>query len=199
MGELLVTVCVVFLQEGVASHDENMQYVNLAVSASAQKQRDLCYSKLTQNPGDTCAIKRDSRGQIMKSSTLVRDSVPFIVPFGPHLIPVHCQQEYSPKIKGTTTKDLEASSDVAPRTKLTSAVRLHQGKYERSPDLTQCRPRDCAEGTSENSSEDYEEPIYTTITTNDLLDCLVHPDVIARVTKLLLERHTGSHRTTTPS
>ena len=29
------------------------------------------------------------------------------------------------------------------------------------------------------------------ITTNDLLDCLVHPDVISRVTELLLEKRSG--------
>lgn len=32
------------------------------------------------------------------------------------------------------------------------------------------------------------------VTTNDLLDCLVHPDVIARVTELLLERHARKSR-----
>lgn len=183
-----ITVCVMFLQEGVASHNENMQYLNLAVSASVQRERGLCHSKLTRDPGDTCPVKRDSRGQIRKNSNLVRDSVPFRVPFGPHLIPVHCQQEHSPEMRAVTTKDLEVSSDGAPGTELSSAVRLHLGKYDCSPGLTQCRPRDCADGTPE-------KPAHTTITTNDLLDCLVHPDIIARVTKLLLERHTGSHPT----
>ncbi|XP_070771064.1 HSPB1-associated protein 1 homolog [Enoplosus armatus] len=189
-------------EEGVASHNENMQNVNLAVRASG-----LCHSKLTQDLWDTRPVKRDSRGQIRKNSDLVRDSVPFSVPFGPHLIPVRCQQEYSSETRGMTTKDLEVkssrncnvqspddcttSSDAAQRTGLV------QGKRECSPGLTQCRPCDGADGTSGNSSEDYEEPVHTTITTNDLLDCLVHPDIIARVTKLLLERHTG--RTTTPS
>lgn len=205
-GDLSVTVCVVFLQEGVASHNDNMQYVNLAVRASAQGQRG-------QDPRDTRPVKRDSGGQIRKNSDLVRDSVPLSVPFGPHLIPVRCQQERSPETRGVTTKDLEVKSsrncdvkshcsvgsDAAPRTELACAARLHQGKYERGLDLTQCRPPDCANTTSDNSSEDYEEPIHTTITTNDLLDCLVHPDIIARITKLLLERHTGSHRTTTSS
>ncbi|XP_051260279.1 HSPB1-associated protein 1 homolog [Dicentrarchus labrax] len=177
-------------EEGVASHNENMQYVNLAVGAFAQRQRGLCHGKLTQDPRDTHPVKRDSRGQIRKNSDLVTDSVPFSVPFGPHLTPVRCQQDYSPGTRGTTTKDPEASSDTAPKTKLASAVRVHQGKYECIHGLTQCKPCDCADGTSENSSVDYEEPVHTVITTNDLLDCLVHPDIIACVTKLLLERHT---------
>lgn len=196
LAGLSVTVRVMFLQEGVTSHNENMQYVNLAMQAF---QKGLCHSELTQNLRDTRAVKRDSRGQIRKDGDVVRDSVPFSVPFGPHLTPVRCQQEYSPETQRMTTKDLEVGSDTAPRTKLACAVRVHRGKYEGSPGLTQSRPCDCADGTSEHSSEDYEEPVHRTITTNDLLDCLVHPDIIARVTKLLLERHTGNHRTATPS
>lgn len=185
-----------FLQEGVASHGENMQYVNLAVRACVQRRRGLCHRDLNQDMRDTRPVKRDSRGQIRKSNDSVRDSVPFSIPFGPHLTPVLCQQESSPE---TSTKDLEFSSDAAQRTKLTSAVRLHRGEYECSFDLTQCRPCDRADERSGNSSEDYEDPAHTPITTNDLLDCLVHPDVIACVTKLLLERHTGNHRTSAPS
>lgn len=136
---------------------------------------------------DARAVKRDSRGQIRKSSDSVRDSVPFSVPFGPHLIPVKSQLEDSPKT--LTTTDLKVSSEKPQRTKVASAVRLDQEKSECSPSLPQCRPGDCADVMSENSEDD-EESIHTTITTNDLLDCLVHPDVIARVTELLLERHT---------
>lgn len=187
-GELSVTVCVMFLQEGVPSHNENMQYVNLAMQAF---QKGLCHSELIQDPRDANPVKRDSRGQIRKnSSDLVRGSVPFSVPFGPHLTPVRCQQEYSPETRSVTTKDLEVSSDTERRTNLACAV--HQGKYKCSPALTQSRPCDCADGTPENSSEDCMEPEHRAITTNDLLDCLVHPDVIARVTRLLLERHRKS-------
>lgn len=173
-----------------------MQYVNLAVRACVQRQRDLCHRDLDQDTRDNRPVKRDSRGQIRKSDDSVRDSVAFTVPFGAHLTPVLCRQESSPE---TSAKDLEFSSEAAQRTKLTSAARLHRGEHERSPDLTQCRPCDCADERSGNSSEDYEDPAHTPITTNDLLDCLVHPDVIACVTKLLLERHTGNLRTSAPS
>ncbi|XP_070832397.1 HSPB1-associated protein 1 homolog [Chaetodon trifascialis] len=180
-------------EEGVPSHHENMQCVNLAVRASARRQRALCHSRLTQDQRDTRPVKRDSRGQIRTSSDLVGGSVPFSVPFGPHLTAVRCQQEDSPETRGVMTEGPEVSSDAAPRTELASAARLHRGRYECSP------PCDCADGMSEDCKEGYEEPVHTRITTNDLLDCLVHPDVIAHVTKLLVERHTGSHRATTPS
>ncbi|KAG8000928.1 HSPB1-associated protein 1-like protein, partial [Nibea albiflora] len=96
-------------EEGVSSHNENMQYLNLALRASAQSQRSLCHSKLTSYPRDPRPVKRDSRGQIRKNS----DSVPFSVPFGPHLTPAQSQQEHSPATRGVTTNDPEVSSDTA--------------------------------------------------------------------------------------
>ncbi|XP_022596826.1 HSPB1-associated protein 1 [Seriola dumerili] len=202
-------------EEGVASHNENMQYVNLAVRACAQRQKALCHGKLTRDPRDTRPAKRDSSGQIRKKRDSTGDCVPFSVPFGPHLISVRCQQEDSPEAREVTPKDLRfkssrngacasqedctVSSEAAGRSEAAPAVRLQQERRERSPDLTQCRARDCADETPENSSEDCEVSRHAIITTNDLLDCLVHPDIIARVTELLLERHAGSHRTTAPS
>ncbi|XP_020506908.2 HSPB1-associated protein 1 homolog [Labrus bergylta] len=191
-------------EEGVGSHDENMQYLNLAVRSSAQQQRSLCHRKHTQNERDACPVKRDSRGEIRKHCDMRGESVPFRVPFGPHLIPVHCQQEDPPKTRGLTTKDVRPSRDcevksledctarsnALQRTELASAV---------NPSVTQCRQCESADTKSQNNSEDYEEPTDTTITTNGLLECLVHPDVIALVTGLLLERHTGSSRTSAPS
>lgn len=149
-------------EEGVGSHTENMQYVNLALRASAQKQRRLHSSKHTQDLRD--AVKRDSRGQIRTHWDKAGKSEPYMVPFGPNLIPVHCQTE---NLAGTEGLDM---------------------KPPRKTELT----------SSQNPSEEYEGPTDATVTTNDLLDCLLHPDVIALVTKLLLERHAGSHRTDSP-
>lgn len=201
-------------EEGVASHKENMQYVNLALRACAQRQKDLCHSKLNQELRASGPVKRDSRGQVKKNDDSMKDSAPFNIPFGPHLIPVCCQQEDLPEKRGVTPKDLEVkssrssagksaehcsvSSGAALRTEPTSAVRLHQGKHECSPGLTQSRTSDCTDEMSENSLEDYEESRHVIISTNDLLDCLVHPDIISHVTELLLERHTEGHRTSAP-
>ncbi|XP_008300098.1 HSPB1-associated protein 1 homolog [Stegastes partitus] len=174
-------------EEGKAPHDENMQHVNLAVRACARRQ-------LTWDTRDTCPVKRDSNGQIKKNRDRVRNSAPFSVPFGPHLIPVCCQQE---ELR-TTPKDPDVSSHTASRGTSASSVKPHEGKHECSSGLSQSRPCDGAEWTSEHSSEDCKEVKHTTITTNDLLDCLVHPDIITRVTELLLERHMGSDRNTVP-
>lgn len=171
-----------FLQERVTSHNENMQYVNLSVKAC---QKSLHRSDQTQDRKCTCTVKRDCRGQVKKSSDSIGDSFPVSVPFGPHLIPVRCQQVFSPETRNTTTNNPEVSADATQRTKPACAVRAHQ---DGSLCLTQSGPCDPADGTSEK------EPRTRTITTNDLLDCLVHPDVITRVTELLLERQTGSSR-----
>ncbi|XP_034550656.1 HSPB1-associated protein 1 homolog [Notolabrus celidotus] len=180
-------------EEGVGTHTENMQFVNLALRASAQTQRTLRLSKHNPDSRDTCPVKRDSRGQIRTHCDGEGEPEPFRVPFGPHLIPVHCQQEHSPETRGVNfepprncdVKSQEGgvtdSSKELQKTELTSAD---------SSDTTESRQCDGA---------DVKTPADTVLTTNDLLDCLVHPDVIAVVTKLLLDRHTGSYRTATSS
>ncbi|KAG7502281.1 hypothetical protein JOB18_017412 [Solea senegalensis] len=195
-------------EEGVTSHNENMQYLNLAIRACAQRQTDLHCSTLTLDPRDSRPAKRDSGGQIRKPCVWKRDPAPFTIPFGPHLISVCCQRRDSTETRDMTPKDLEVKpsrkwagepQEDEQRTEPASAVRLHRGKDECSSGLTQCVACDRADGMSENSSEDCEESRDSIITTNDLLDCLVHPDVIATVTGLLLARHTRSHRTTAAS
>ncbi|XP_054471379.1 HSPB1-associated protein 1 homolog [Anoplopoma fimbria] len=161
-------------EEGVASRQENMQCLNLAVRACAQR-----HNKLTRDQRDARPVKRDSGGGI-------RGSAPFRVPFGPHLIPVRCQTDAvspettsDPVLHSSRDREVESQEDQA-------APTTEQEEEEHSDGLTGCGSRGCAA-----------EPEHTAITTNDLLDCLLHPDVIARVTQLLLERQTGSHRRTT--
>jgi len=182
-----------FVQEGNASHDENMQYLNLAVVACAQRKRGL---------GDARPIKRDSSGQVKMNEVRVGNPAPVGVPFGPHLIPVCCQQDeprrMTPKdIHSSRNSDVTSqeactvSSEEALGAKCAAATRLQQGIHACGAGLTQVRTCDCADGTPEHSSEDNKASTHAVITTNDLLDCLLHPDVISRVTELLLERHTG--------
>ncbi|KAF3843612.1 hypothetical protein F7725_002461 [Dissostichus mawsoni] len=174
-------------EEGVASHDENMQCVNLAVKACAQRQRSSCHRNLTRDPGDSRTLKRDSTGQVRKNSNLFTDSAPFSIPFGPHLIPVCCQQE--------TKKDLEVKPSTNCNVKSQEAYTVSSDAAQR----TSAYSADGAVLTSKISGEDCEEPMHSTISTNDLLECLLHPDIITRVTELLLERHTGSRRAMAPS
>ncbi|XP_072253666.1 HSPB1-associated protein 1 homolog [Leuresthes tenuis] len=176
-------------EEGNASHEENMQYLNLAVVACARRKRGL---------GDARPLKRDSSGQVKMNKVRVGNPAPVGVPFGPHLIPVCCQKD---EPRRTTPKEIHSSrnSDVTSQEACTvsseealgAATRLQQGIHACGAGSARVRTCDCAAGTPEHSSEDGKASTHAVITTNDLLDCLLHPEVISRVTELLLERHTG--------
>lgn len=196
-------MCVLFLQEGVTSHNENMQYLNLAIRACAQKQMQLCPSKVTPDPRDHRAAKRDYSGDTRKRRDSVRDSAAFSLPFGPHLISVCSQQESATATRQMSPEGAEGRSPgqrTTQRSESSSTVsRLQCGQHECWSGLGRCGACCLPERMSEESSEDTEEPRGLVITTNDLLDCLLHPDIITRVTELLLTRHTGDHRDTAAS
>lgn len=198
-------------EEGVTSHSENLQYVNLAVRACAEKQR--CPGKKTRDVRRPHPVKRDSSGQV-KTNT-AEESASFIVPFGPHLILVHCEKNPT-EARGMNPKDVEVTSkncavkcpqdhmirpskDCPVSSDATRSDPVSPVTLQCSPGSDQCKTCGFGDGRSEPTSEEdeLEDSGFKPITTNDLLDCLVHPDVIARVTELLLKRHTGSDRNTT--
>ncbi|KAM6934068.1 HSPB1-associated protein 1 homolog [Xenentodon cancila] len=167
-------------EDETATHDENMHYLNLAVMTCTQR---MSNSKLTPDLRDSHPVKRDSCGQPRENSG---NSEPITVPFGPHLIPVRCEEEKQIRMNSkdveiqsclTSQEGCAVGSEAAPGTKYASATRLG-------------RPCDGTDGSSKHSSQDSKEATLK-ITTNDLLECLVHPDIISRVTELLLERHQG--------
>uniref|UniRef100_A0A1A8F8V2 Hspb associated protein 1 n=1 Tax=Nothobranchius korthausae TaxID=1143690 RepID=A0A1A8F8V2_9TELE len=178
-------------EEGVPSHRENMQYLNLAVRACAQRTR-----RLSPDLTDARPTKRDSRGQVKKHGDRADASEVFEVPLGPHLIPVSCQHD---EWKKTVPEDSEIntsqedSAGGSEGSVGTNPTRSSQGKQSCGAGLP---PRGCAEqehDAPEDCAEENRSFSHTSITTNDLLDCLVHPDVISHITELLLERHIGGH------
>ncbi|KAI1885243.1 hypothetical protein AGOR_G00218160 [Albula goreensis] len=167
-------------EEKVTSHDENLQYLNLAVQACVEKQRRLPNKPLPPaNPGRAQLGKRDSEGQSKCTAGLAGDSQhPTITnPFGPHLVPVpliseQLQQSKEPRLKSCSSTDSIREPS-------------HRCSQEReySPGTGGAKREDM--GGEECSSSPQNVPIST----NDLLECLVHPEVIAMVTKLLMSRH----------
>ncbi|MED6269409.1 hypothetical protein CHARACLAT_032845 [Characodon lateralis] len=160
-----------------------MQYVNLAVMTFAQRKRGLFHRTSSPDLRDTQPVKRDSYGQIKHRGD------GFKVPFGQHLIPVKCQEE-EPK------KTVPADSCNAAVSSQEDCSGSAKGKHTCGAHLTRCSSCDCVtldHGTSEQCSKNNQGLGPSLITTNDLLDCLVHPDIISRVTELLLERHRGRH------
>lgn len=146
-----------------------MQYLNLALQAVHPGRGDS-----TADLSDNRPVRHDCTGQTRKRTHGACVPDPFSIPFGPNLAPVQ--------------QDLEISPEAAPEHR---PARTQTQKIQPSPPLTQSRLCARVGGGLDNSAEDCREAAHREVTTNDLLDCLAHPDIIARVTKLLLERHAG--------
>ena len=210
----IITTSVILSQEDrVASHDENMRYVNLAVQALMERERRGQRSEF--HFGGRGPVKRDSSGVEKKNIGSSGDTASSCaVPFGPNLIPVPRDHVDSHKGRGTTTAlklcatesqpgqpsaDCTVGPDGAETSKPAPAGRLQRETQE-------CRARGCESRTPERRAAEQAEDgdaVYSThspqfsIATNDLIDCLVHPDVIARVTELLLDKQRQGHSITT--
>ncbi|XP_056145065.1 HSPB1-associated protein 1 homolog [Lampris incognitus] len=212
-------------EDRVASHNENMQYVNLAMQACMERRRCSSSSEQTHCLRGAHPVKRDSFGQAKKSSGLGRERASFIVPFGPHLIPVHYEPNDSQESRKMAPKDLDIepicavtseagfvvrpatdcsiSQDAPQNSRESSVHRLQHGPLAYAPSSysDQCVAFVSGSEIAKNIAKGNETEVtdHTPITTNDLLDCLVHPDVISHITQLLLERQRAGHMTTTGS
>ncbi|XP_017276638.1 HSPB1-associated protein 1 homolog [Kryptolebias marmoratus] len=183
-------------EEDKASHSENLQYLNLAVSACAPRKRSLSPDKLTSDLKDAHAAKRGSSEQAKTNRDGAETSAALSAPFGPRLLPVRCQQD-EPKKADPKDDETNTSRNRAVASQEDCAVCSGGAAGTKSASL-QLGKRACdraaqEHGTSEDCAENNKGPGLPPITTNDLLDCLVHPDIISRVTELLLERHRGDH------
>ncbi|XP_041724531.1 HSPB1-associated protein 1 homolog [Coregonus clupeaformis] len=222
---------------GLVGHDENMQYLNLAVGACMEKRGTTSHrDQQTQDTPACPGAKRDSRGQAKNTSSSSRpaegsssssssSSTPSTVPFGPHLIPVTWNQITKQETTEQNPKDQDGPSpsrdcDIIRPSSVTQSTPLkpvsgsraqHQHGGEgisssRSASDPQvlpqpgCRDRGRPSPWDRDQGEGDRAHCLVSITTNDLLQCLVHPEVIARVTELLMERqsqvrHSHSHNT----
>ncbi|KAI5107050.1 HSPB1-associated protein 1 homolog isoform X2 [Silurus meridionalis] len=153
---------------GISTHDENMQYLNLAVEAYM--------SKRNSQPGSS-TLKRDARGHLKTSVT--EPATSFSLPFGPHLIPVTCLADVSQKTMETSPKEVLISKD---------HTLLHTPKGT-TPLRTDTHKTEEAISVSEEKEEDGNgSALCGRISTNNVLDCLLHPEVIALLTKLMIDR-----------
>ncbi|XP_077072386.1 HSPB1-associated protein 1 homolog [Siphateles boraxobius] len=154
-------------EDRVSSHDENMQYLNLAVKACMDKRTDDTegWSLLADQPRAE-AGKRDSSGLLKAPAST------FVVPFGPHLIPVILAQ----KLQCNCPKDTASFKCNDP------------SQPERRCD------NDFCQRSGQHAHQEVESPGSSQgaaglhLSTNDMLEFLVHPDVIAQVTRLIMCR-----------
>ncbi|XP_035264763.1 HSPB1-associated protein 1 homolog [Anguilla anguilla] len=160
----------------VTSHDENLQYLNLAMRACAEKQGGTPHESPPPPPppatANARAGKRDAKGQ-PKRGTGPHPALS--APFGPHLVPVPPSAQRFEE-RGDPHPESCPSTDSAPE-----PPRSCDRKAADSP----------RGGGSQEAGPRGGE--HRPISTNDLLECLVHPEVVAMVTKLLLSRQ-STHR-----
>ncbi|XP_070980031.1 HSPB1-associated protein 1 homolog isoform X1 [Oncorhynchus clarkii lewisi] len=216
-------------EEGLVGHDENMQYLNLAVGACMEKRGITSHrDQQTQDTPACPRAKRDSRGQAKNTNSssppaecLSSSSTPSTMPFGPHLIPVAWNQitnqetpEQNPKNQDRPSPsrdcDIIRSSSITQNTPPrpvsgSRAQHQHGGQGmsssgSASDPLVLPRPG-CRDGGrpppgDRDQGKGDRAHCSVSITTNDLLQCLVHPEVIARVSELLMERVQSGTATT---
>ena len=153
------------LQDEVATHEENMQCLDLAVQACTQ-----------QPPVRTKALKRDPAGRAADPAV---EPTPLTAAFGPHLILV-------PRVPHDDAAICAAETPTK------------QAKLS-GPSADRPAGPDGFEGDTAEPDQTQGAEHAVPITTNDLLDCLVHPDVISRVTELLLEKRGRRSHGVTPT
>ncbi|XP_060785691.1 HSPB1-associated protein 1 homolog isoform X3 [Neoarius graeffei] len=165
-------------EDGIATHDENMQYLNLAVKAYMNKRglHTEDQARCAEQPSPS-ALKRDSGGHL--KAHVIEPVTSFSLPYGPHLIPVTCHADTSQKSTVTNLKETFISKDDA----------LFYTQKRAKPLHTDIHGKEEAISIPEQEDDDGNAGATCgRISTNDVLDCLLHPDVIALVTKLMIGR-----------
>ncbi|XP_043919491.1 HSPB1-associated protein 1-like [Protopterus annectens] len=177
------------------THDVNLHYLNLAVQACLHKHKGDCSErtlrsdvsnelsflstakKIKFNEDKTSS---DTNAQDDDCNVKEHESRKFRIPFGDNLTPV------LPRSQRNSLEECETAAHNFKDIPLTQS--LPSQCYSKSI----CHEEHSASVESNEIPCDAPVPSTSTspleISTNDLLDCLVHPDVIALVTQLLLKK-----------
>ncbi|XP_067843184.1 HSPB1-associated protein 1 homolog [Heptranchias perlo] len=167
----------------VTSHETNLHYVNLAVQACLDKPKIYPASstksgnhpvrgwsafskkrKCDSGEGAGQSAATDAVRSPVKEKSVLTPSISF----GPNLIPV-CRE-----------------ADAAVEDSVSSVSEDHNNSLTNNLEVNNYRERmDCHSKPAGTGIH------RTTISTDDLLNCLVHPDVIRLMTEILLDRHSS--------
>ncbi|XP_043360873.1 HSPB1-associated protein 1 isoform X3 [Dermochelys coriacea] len=176
------------------SHEINLQYLNGALSAYLEYQKVTVSEDRDPSTHDTEKVSSHKRRKIEINTkpedckswtheagfTVVKAKKLEKIPFGVHLIPVLPQsQEASSVGAGAVESD---SRDL-----LSENEEGHFGKL-RCSGKQSVMNNDCETLADQTDADSTANSSQMAISTNDLLDCLVNPQVINLVTGLLLER-----------
>lgn len=182
-----------FPQVEATSHEINLQYLNKAVAAYFQCPKasvsEQAWSSSTDADQRTSKRRKREVGCEPEGCRLLTCDSSFStfkaeklqkIPFGPHLIPV------LPQSQETSSAGAVAGGSDG-RGLLAEDKGGHCGKLHctRKPLVMS---NDCDTPAHQAESDSSPDASPTTLSTNDLLDCLVNPRVINLVARLLLER-----------
>ncbi|KAL4618070.1 HSPB1-associated protein 1 isoform X1 [Arapaima gigas] len=155
-----------------SSHEENLQYLTLAVQKCTDKRKEQrCSAAPSHNSTDSPLWKRDSRGHLKQSPgpTAEQQAHNSPVSFGPHLVPVTLDPNHKQRLFCSKTNQFAIGEPGAGSDEGVEAGRMTGG--------TDTGREDCVDNTG-----------HKTISTNNLLEALLHPDIITLVAKLLIDR-----------
>ncbi|XP_066543523.1 HSPB1-associated protein 1 homolog isoform X2 [Amia ocellicauda] len=175
----------------ITSHEENLRYLNLAMQSCLRRPRRPCHEPTATRMGSTVARlgKRDCRGHPPEAQPADRDGdadCPSSLPFGPDLLAV-------PQIPSGQLPQSESG-----KAKTSSCEHSPPSKLRHELNRVCCGETCCQSTPERQESTTLNNGKHVgscagcpTISTNDLLDCLVHPDVIALATKILMEKQSA--------
>ncbi|XP_059503512.1 HSPB1-associated protein 1 homolog [Stegostoma tigrinum] len=152
----------------VTSHETNLHYVNLAVQACLNK-RKICSSEGSNlSAWSSSAFKRRKRnsgdGAEHSAGADPKHALITSIPFGPNLLPV--------------VRDTEATAQQG----------VPSESRETNIALSNNLEANVCIGKADSNSK-HAGVHSTMISTDKLLNCLVHPDVISLMTEILLDDH----------
>ncbi|XP_028663905.2 HSPB1-associated protein 1 homolog isoform X1 [Erpetoichthys calabaricus] len=174
-------------EDEATSHEENLHYLSLAVQTCLEKKKHRHQAQADTaseagSPGSAKKRKRSSSSSSFQVERGTADVDGSAHTFGPHLVLV-------PQVANSQNVDDAPETCNRRSSKCSSPHRQGDGhsRYELSCD--RAAESDKPEPvTSEPGGQTGDTSV---VTTNLLLDCLLHPDIISLVTKLLLDKASG--------
>ncbi|MBN3325482.1 HBAP1 protein, partial [Atractosteus spatula] len=176
----------------VSSHEENLLYLNLAVQSCLDKQKCQCNKSTAFKSGTAIRLgKRDFRGQAKRTEPAEEGADSHepaeisTVPFGPNLVAVPLKlDEQAPQCQAGGAQDSRhhVCAPSSPRSQLSCGF-CEEHSCPRKPERGEAEVT-----TVSNKKHTDGSHRFSPISTNELLDSLVHPEVIALVTKILMDK-----------
>lgn len=197
-------------EDGVTSYDDNLQYLTLAMQSCLTKKTVIGQSDhqaMDNPPHQHPELKRDSSGRV-KTSSHHKDrgkTSHFTLPFGPFLTAVPCLAQHHhkhevPDLHKSSSSPVQGLNPCGPLTNQESIVdgivhdkqdgntlHLVEGSTPSTDEHGQNQSQTHLSSTSPLVTRGYDQS-QAPLSTTDLLEALVHPEVISLVSQLLIDR-----------